>query len=218
MIIVKVEVIKSKAIWVYTIMPKHITIKFEFTVKGIDEKYKPLDTINHFYFAMHSKSGIFLDLFIYETDWEVVLKKDDNKVEKCSVHIFISDEDHWIPEDPSIPSMANVIITKPNIISLTASPFQLKADDASIEGRSNDDRRVSLIKIPTLNLQFFHNKIKIRIHAEIFKSHNDLINGFNINLTNYIQTTIKMIHESEFFENAPYMSSTKSANGEKGQK
>ena len=210
--------IKSKAMWAYTIMPKHISKKFEYIVKGIDERYKPLETINQFYFWLHSRMGGFLDPFIYETEWEIELHRDESKHEKCSVHIFISDEEHWIPDDPAAPSMANVIITRPNLINLTSSPFPLKADETSIEGKSNDDRRVSLIKIPTLNLQIFNNKIKIRIHSEIFKSHHDLKNGFNINLTNYIHTTIKMIHENEFFDNAPYLSSTKSAKYKEGSK
>lgn len=57
--------------------------------------------------------------------------------------------------------MKNVLITKP--ITQISTPFQLKVEEQSVDTKSNDERRVSIIKLPSLLLQFKDNRLKIRV-------------------------------------------------------
>ena len=68
----------------------------------------------------------------------MVLKKAVEKQPENSQHIYISDEDESIPRDPSMPTMVNVIVTKPNLINQVSAPLSLKKDENALETNSND--------------------------------------------------------------------------------
>lgn len=132
--------------------------------------------------------------------------------------MFVSDEDQSTPDDPTAPTMINVIVGKPNLIPINQAPVAVKFDDQSVDGKSSDERRMSVIRIPTLPLQIHNGKLKIRINVETYKTHYDPIGGFRINLNEYIVATIKLIHELDFPDSIHIHSSTKSAKAKESQK
>jgi len=190
---VKIELMNSKALCVYTIYPKYCSKSFSHKVKGLETRKDPILILPSLHFKIKALIGKYKEGPKYENEWDLELywKENDEEIED-NKWMFISDEE--------APGGKHQTIKIPNLVVSKNGLNRVEIDENEEDPSENMTKELKNL----LLFRFYFKKSKFwilryNLNKDLKKTED--FDNLDYDLSAFILQSIRTVNNFDFSDN-----------------